>query len=734
MAVNIGPRIGVDGEAEYRRQLNNIIQQAKTLSSEMRAVTSAFDANDKSQEAVSAQTAVLVKQIELQKQRIEQLKKGVEDATKQFGEADSRTQKWKQAVNDATTDLNNMTSQLSGLESGIDDVSDAMDEAGNGSITFGEVFKANFLSQVIVNGVKQLASTIKDMAGDFIDSAASIKAETSQFQQTFGEFGDQATAAIGRVADSSNILDTRLNTVATQIYAFAKASGGDATESMELMATALQVVADGAAYYDKSLEDTAESLQSFLKGNYENDAALGLSATETTRNAKAMELFGTKFNDLSEIQKQQTLLEMVVDAQELSGAMGQAAREADGWENVQGNLNESWRQFMAAAGEPFLEQLVPIVQDLTSYLTEMTKNVDWDAFAETVTGFVTTIKDNGDSIITLVSGIGGAFVGWNVAAMVKGVVDAVNAFKAANEGATVAQIALNIAQAANPVGLIVAGIAAIVAAVVAFIATNEDARKAVTEAFKKIGDALSGFVDGAVKFFTKTIPDAFNTTINFIKNNWQSILGLITSPFDNAFNLLYSSFSWFQGVLSGIIESVKTAFWNMGRSIWDTCADIGRSIWSGIQEAVSYITSLPGQAVGWGVDFIQGFVNGIWSMVGSVVSAVSNIASTITAWLHFSRPDVGPLRQYETWMPDMMHGMAKGIRENSWQLEDALNAATSNMQANVNMASIPATSGRVYGGSINITVNASAGMDENALAEKVALKIQAITQQKEAIW
>ena len=117
-----------------------------------------------------------------------------------------------------------------------------------------------------------------------------------------------------------------MNTLGAQIYAFARSSGGDATESMDLMETALQATADAAAYYDRSLEETAESLQSFLKGNYANDAALGLSCTETTRNAAATELFGKKFSELTEIQKQQTLLKMVTDSQKLSGAMGQAAQ------------------------------------------------------------------------------------------------------------------------------------------------------------------------------------------------------------------------------------------------------------------------------------------------------------------------------------------------------------------------------------------------------------------------
>ena len=96
-----------------------------------------------------------------------------------------------------------------------------------------------------------------------------------------------------------------------------------------MMERSLTVAADSAAYYDRSLDETTESLQSFLKGNFENDAALGLSCTETTRNAAANKLFGKSYMELSEAQKQLTLLQMVEDANKLSGAMGQAARESD---------------------------------------------------------------------------------------------------------------------------------------------------------------------------------------------------------------------------------------------------------------------------------------------------------------------------------------------------------------------------------------------------------------------
>lgn len=219
-----------------------------------------------------------------------------------------------------------------------------------------------------------------------VETAASIKASNSQFEQTFGDMQGAANKAMLAVADDSGILKTRLQDVGTSIYAFAKTTGADSATSMDIMSRALQVTADSAAYYDRSLEDTAESLKSFLKGNYENDAALGLSATETTRNTAANKLYGKSFKDLSESQKQLVLLQMVEDANKLSGALGQAARESDGYENIMGNLNESWRQFLGIIGGPILSSVIPIIQKITDeidYFGEILLNSEnvFEAFA-----------------------------------------------------------------------------------------------------------------------------------------------------------------------------------------------------------------------------------------------------------------------------------------------------------------------------------------------------------------
>lgn len=725
MAINIGPKIGIDGEAQYRKELSNIIQQQKTLQSEMNVVTSSFAKNTTAEEKNKAVSKVLAEQVKVQKERVEQLAAMLQKSAEKYGENDTKTLKWKEAVNSATSELNKMERELEESSKSTDNLGDAFGDAEKGAFSFGDALKANVLAQAIVDGVKRLASAVKDMAGDFIDTAAAVKAEASQFSQTFGDLSDDATAAIGRVANASGIFDTRLNNLGTQIYAFARASGGSTEESMVLMEKALQATADAAAYYDRSLEDTAESLQSFLKGNYANDAALGLSATETTRNAAAMELFGQKFNDLTEIQKQQTLLQMVLDAQKLSGAMGQAAREADGWENVQGNLNEAWRQFQANVGAPFLESLVPLVQNITAAFQDWQNSVDWGAFSSSVSSVFNFLVDNGNLIVSIITGIAAGFVAWNVASMIMTVITAIKGFVTALQAGKTAMQALNITMNANPFVLIATLIAGVVAALITLWNTNENFRNGVIKIWENVKEFISGVVTAIVEFFTVTIPNAFNAVIEFVKTNWQALLMLLVNPFAGAFKLLYDNCEGFRNVVDNMVQRVKDAFSNMLEKVKEIAHNIGDAVKNGIQLAVDFITSLPGKALQWGRDFIQGFVDGIRSMISSVIDAVKGIANTVADWLHFSRPEKGPLREYESWMPDMIDGMVSGIKANEYKLSNAVGSMASG---------VAGSSTRTLNATYNMTVNGVAGQDINALSNIIMRKIQSATERKGSIW
>lgn len=256
-----------------------------------------------------------------------------------------------------------------------------------------------------------------------LQTASDFEAMEAQFSQVFGNLEADASKSLSGIAKQAGIAEERMKSSYTKIAAFAKTTGMDTASSMELANRAMVVVADSAAFYDRSLEETTESLQSFLKGNYENDAALGLSATEFTRNAAANKLYGKSFQDLSEAQKQLTLLQMVEDANQLSGAMGQAAREADTWTNQIGNLKQAWSNLMASIGKivlPVAIQAVKFIANVINSLSAMISKLSaaagaFRSFSELLTGKKAS-GGNGVGNVASSGGITEAADGYNAAA------------------------------------------------------------------------------------------------------------------------------------------------------------------------------------------------------------------------------------------------------------------------------------------------------------------------------
>ena len=112
----------------------------------------------------------------------------------------------------------------------------------------------------------------------------------------------------------------------------------------------------------------------------------------------------------------------------------------------------------------------------------------------------------------------------------------------------------------------------------------------------------------------------------------------------------------------------------MGSGIKNMAGFVSSSVKGMMEQPIAYLKSLPDQFCQWGGVMIRGMIRGITSMINGVVGSVKNVASAIASVIHFSRPDIGPLRSYEQWMPDFMSGLAKGIRDNLWMVEDAAGA------------------------------------------------------------
>lgn len=187
----IGPRIGIDGEAEYRKSIENIIQQAKTLDSEMRKVASSFDDNADAQEKNQKTTEILTKQVENQRKRVQELAAMLERAQNELGESNTKTLKWEQALNDATAELNQMERQLRDTATYTHQASEAMEKGAKGTFSFADALKANLLSDVIMSGLRELANLAKQAAGYIMDAGMNFESMMSRVEAISGASAEE---------------------------------------------------------------------------------------------------------------------------------------------------------------------------------------------------------------------------------------------------------------------------------------------------------------------------------------------------------------------------------------------------------------------------------------------------------------------------------------------------------------------------------------------------------------
>ena len=151
-------------------------------------------------------------------------------------------------------------------------------------------------------------------------------------------------------------------------------------------------------------------------------------------------------------------------------------------------------------------------------------------------------------------------------------------------------------------------------------------------------------------------------------------------------------------------------------------------------------TSINTEAGSWGADLIIGLAKGIMDGGGIIAKAVSWIGGIIKGFLHFSRPDEGPLREYEKWMPDMIQGMADGIRDNAYLLQDAAADLGGKLKMQLQydvgsangFAQVATNSRTVSMSGINVNVYPSEGMDEERFAQYTITRLTQMINEEAA--
>ena len=219
-----------------------------------------------------------------------------------------------------------------------------------------------------------------------------------------------------------------------------------------------------------------------------------------------------------------------------------------------------------------------------------------------------------------------------------------------------------------------------------------------------VWNAVSGFISTVLNAIWSVISSIWESIKNHITNTlnaihavvsavWNAMSGFISGILNTIFATVANIWNGIKNTVTNILNAIKTTVSN----IWDSVKNavtqkitaIKDTIVNGFNAAVNFIKNLASQAFQWGADIINGIVGGIKNCIGKVADAVKGVANKIKSFLHFSVPDEGPLADFESWMPDFMKGLAKGIDKSKKYVEAAVSgvadAMTLTMQSGLNV-------------------------------------------------
>lgn len=322
-----------------------------------------------------------------------------------------------------------------------------------------------------------------------------------------------------------------------------------------------------------------------------------------------------------------------------------------------------------------------------------------------------------------------------------------------------------------PVMIVIGAITALVAAFVYFYNTNEEFRNKVNAVIDSVKEKFSAFIEAAkiwldnliawispvvesVKGYLTAIWDLVKTIAELIGNYitgwlekhktaidmWISTIKMI---FQVGFDFIKGYFQSVWEIMRGIVTTVLNVMSNLikaftsvlkgdWQSAWNYVKQAVQSAVDGVRNTISNLKSIIGNTLNsiissmrnWGADMIDSLVGGIKSKIASVGSAVAGVASTIKSYIHFSEPDVGPLSDFNTYMPDMIKGMVTGIENGIPQIQSAMTDLTKTMVPSTMTDSVGSKS-MTNNNSVNITVYGAQGQDVSELADIIQERINA---------
>ena len=310
MAYDIGARIGIEGEKQYKQAIQDIVSGQKVLKSELELVSAKFEGQEKTIEGLTAKHDVLQRTIYSEQEKIETLKKALQNSAQAYGESDRRTMAWKEKLNRAEAELEKTKNQLKDTDTELENfgndtvkLGDALDGiAGKFGINLPDGIK-NSINGMVQIDAKSLAlvGTLAAVAKVVVDvekkliSMTKASAEYADNILTMSTVTGISTQKLQEYTYAAELLDVSVETIT-----------GSQTKLINNMQEAAKGTENQAAAFERlgvSVTNADGSLRDTQKVFWETIDALGRIQNGTERDALAMDIMGKSAQDLNPLIK-----------------------------------------------------------------------------------------------------------------------------------------------------------------------------------------------------------------------------------------------------------------------------------------------------------------------------------------------------------------------------------------------------------------------------------------------
>ena len=604
MSNNIGPKIGVQGEAEFRKEISSINTSLKTMGAEMDKVTSSFIGNEKSVEALTAKNEVLgakfdelSKKADVQRARLAELDAaGVDPTSSSYQKLLQDLYKTEAQMNKTEAEIKDNESAMNDLGEETEEMSKSMDEGAESSKRMGDNLKANLLSDAIIGGFKAMGDAIKKVGQALLDAAADADELTTLSIKT-GIATDELQK-MKYAAETMNVsVDTVTGSMTKLTQKMASAADGSAGAVDAFKKLGIEVTNQ-----DGTLRDRNEVFQEAI-------TALGEIENVTERDAAAMDIFGKSAQELNPlIMGGAEALQQLGDHAEQAGlilsgdALNALSNLNDRFDVLKQTLGLAAQQFLAQFAEP-LTKAIDTVIGYVERLVQAFQAGGFKGLANEAGTVATEIAQKFTEILPSIA----EFATELIMTLVEGFVSMLP---------TVVQSAVTIITtfAQGLADTLPELIPVAVDAVLELVDTLTDP------------DNTGKMVDAAIAITLALANGLIDALPKLLEKAPEIIANLVTALVENVPKLVVAAFELVTTLVSGIIENLP----KIGEAAGEIIATLLKGLadlWSGLIEAGRQIVEGIWQGIQGAWDWFWGNVKGFFEGIVGGVKDVLGIAS-----------------------------------------------------------------------------------------------------------